>query len=123
MFGDKIQKCSLNNNCMKKYCVLLVYFFASRPSCFGFFILKKAKVPFAFMTNGGGGKTEKEYAKEIFKKLFKACNSHGVEENLDMSPSCITADHMVLCCVMWGDGYVYVYRYMCTIIWYCVKCG
>jgi hypothetical protein len=94
-------------------CCLCIFFCISSFLFLFFLFFKKAKVPFAFMTNGGGGKTEKEYAKEIFKKLFKACNSHGVEENLDMSPSCITADHMVLCCYVVMDMFVCIYVY-CT---------
>ena len=34
--------------------------------------LKRARVPFAFMTNGGGGKTELEYALDLEAKLLAA---------------------------------------------------
>lgn len=60
------------------------------------------------MTNGGGGKTEKEYSKEIFKKLFKACNSDGNEDNLDMSPNSISEEHMVR---VYSVYYIYIYVY------------
>ena len=62
-----------------------------------------AGVPFAFVTNGGGGKTEGEYAAELKAKLVDAAASSAAADFLaEGSGVAIDASHMVLSYTPWA---------------------
>lgn len=57
--------------------------------------LKSAGVPFVFMTNGGGGKTEAEYCAEVVTKLA-AADMAGNESAAGLQPLALTPEQFIL---------------------------
>eukprot|EP00472_Partenskyella_glossopodia_P005218 CAMPEP_0197514818 /NCGR_PEP_ID=MMETSP1318-20131121/139_1 /TAXON_ID=552666 /ORGANISM="Partenskyella glossopodia, Strain RCC365" /LENGTH=533 /DNA_ID=CAMNT_0043063019 /DNA_START=65 /DNA_END=1666 /DNA_ORIENTATION=- len=63
--------------------------------------LKDANVPYVFMTNGGGGRTEAQYATEMNKKLVKFDSKHEFDSKHDQdqhdeNENYVSAGQMVL---------------------------
>mmetsp|Transcript_8848 Transcript_8848/g.13203 ORF Transcript_8848/g.13203 Transcript_8848/m.13203 type:complete len:483 (+) Transcript_8848:145-1593(+) len=59
--------------------------------------LQKLRLPYVFMTNGGGGRTENQYAEEMSKKIAQFDSKHVLDNKKNSKPEeYATAQQMVL---------------------------